>query len=117
MEFVGDGNTPAPQLRQHRPDSVGAHRLFERLMWNIELFLANNVIHADLSAYNVLIREDIPYVIDLPQAVDPRTNANACELLNRDVRNLCRYFIRLGVVADADRLSAELWRRFMRAQL
>jgi RIO kinase 1 len=117
MEFVGAEDGPAPQLRELRPDCAEASRLFERLMWNIELFLANNVIHADLSAYNVLVRDGSPCIIDLPQAIDPRTNANACDLLSRDVRNLCRHFARLDVAADADRLSADLWQKFMRARL
>jgi hypothetical protein len=49
--------------------------------------------------------------------VDPRTNANASGLFHRDVDRLCRWFERFGVQADAARLSADLWRRCLTAQL
>jgi RIO kinase 1 len=117
MEFVGNEDGPAPQLRELRPEPREALRLFERLMWNVELFLTNNVIHADLSAYNVLVVDGRASIIDLPQAVDPRTNASAQHLLSRDVHGLCRHFARLGVPANADRLSADLWRRFLHSRL
>jgi RIO kinase 1 len=117
MEFVGDEEAPAPQLREVQLEPREAQRVFDRLIWNIRLFLANNVVHADLSAYNILFRDDCPCIIDLPQAVDPRRNANAQLLLSRDLAGLCRYFARFGVAADPDELSSDMWRRFLRAEL
>jgi RIO kinase 1 len=91
--------------------------VFDRLMWNVELLLSNNVVHADLSPYNVLFWEGRVTMIDLPQAVDARTNMNSKSLLQRDIGNLCRYFGRFGIRADAERLTNELWRRFVFAKL
>jgi serine/threonine-protein kinase RIO1 len=71
-----------------------------------------NFVHGDLSAYNILVHDGAVWLIDFPQAVDPRTNANACALFHRDVDRLCRGSERFGVQADAARLSADLWRRF-----
>jgi RIO kinase 1 len=117
MDFVGDETGPAPQLRQLRLTACEARRMLDRLIWNIERLLANNVIHADLSAYNILVHNGAPKIIDLPQAVDPRTNGNARELLARDVDRVCRYLDRFGAHADPVALSADLWQRYQHAQL
>ncbi len=117
MEYVGDEEGPAPQLQEIRLEREEAGRLLDRLLGNVERFLANNVIHADLSPYNVMIREGRAVIIDFPQAIDPRTNANARDLLARDVDRLCRHFERFGVRTDPMRVSADLWRRFLFAEL
>ena len=117
MQFVGDESGPAQQLREVTPAPADARKVLDRLIWNIERMLANNIVHGDLSAYNVLVRNDRPVIIDLPQAVDARSNGNAQELLRRDVTSICRHFERFGARANADRISEGLWRRFMRAEL
>jgi len=117
MQYVGDEAGPAPQLRDVELDRSEARAAFDRLIWNVELFLSNNVIHADLSPYNVLYWEGRVTIIDLPQAVDPRTNPNARALLARDFENLCRHFARLGVHRNAKALAGDLWRRFLFAKL
>jgi len=117
MQYVGDEAAPAPQLKDVRLERDEAGALFDRLMWNVELMLSINVIHGDLSPYNVLYQEGKATIIDLPQAVDPRTNANARHLLARDLDHLCRYFARFGVRTDAIKLASNLWRRFVFATL
>jgi RIO kinase 1 len=117
MEFIGDVDGPAPQLRETSLQPAEARRLVERLMWNVELFLGKNLIHADLSAYNVLYRNGTATVIDFPQWVDPRTNPNAQELLRRDLENLSRHFARLGVRSDPERVARGLWMSFLFADL
>src|SRR5436309_2682820 len=91
--------------------------LFTRIMRNVELWLAYNVVHGDLSAFNILWWEGNVTIIDVPQAVDPRVNPNARDLLARDIDNVCRYFSRSGVQADPARLAARLWTRFLHAEL
>ena len=56
-------------------------------------------------------------LVALPQAVDPRFNRQAYELLTRDVRNVCRHFERFGVRTDPEALAADLWTRFLFAEL
>jgi RIO kinase 1 len=117
MEFVGDEDGPAPQLRELRLTTEEARRMLDQLIWNIERLLASDVIHGDLSAYNILVHHGAPRIIDLPQAVDPRTNCHAENLLARDVDRVCGHFERFGVRTDAAGLSADLWQRYQRAQL
>ncbi len=117
MEYLGDEQEAAPMLNRVRLAPSEAPVLFERLLANVQLFLACNVVHADLSAFNVLYWQGAVKVIDFPQAVDARFNPNADALLERDIHNLCRHFARYGIEADASALADDLWRRFLRAEL
>ena len=117
MEYVGDEVAPAPQLRHVGLSGAEAGEVLERLLWNVELFLGHNWIHADLSAFNVLWWDGKATIIDLPQAVDPRSNPHASELLTRDVKNLCDHFVKMGVRRDPDEISRGLWMAFLFAEL
>lgn len=119
MEWLGSDDQAAVQLRHARFERGEAIDLHDRLMTNIELMLRNNVIHGDLSPFNVLYlsREQGVRIIDFPQAVDPRENRNACELLFRDVENIGRFFERFGVRSDPGRFASRLWKQFVYAQL
>ncbi len=117
MEYIGDEDHSAPQLRQVRLSQAEGKSVLDRLLWNVELALRNNLIHADLSPYNILWWEGAATIIDLPQAVDPRSNVNASELLARDVENLCRHFERYGVRSDAGAIARGLWMGFLFADL
>ena len=117
MEYFGDEDEAAPQLNNVRLERDEAGPLFQRVMNNVELFLAMNRVHGDLSPHNILYCNGEIRVIDFPQAVDPRFNRHAHELLARDVENLCRYFNAYGVEADARSVTAELWRRFTFSEL
>lgn len=117
MSYVGDEEGPAPQLREVDLTRAEARTAFDRLLWNVEIFLANHTVHADLSPYNVLWWEDAVTVIDFPQAVDARMNHNSRELLERDLANLCRHFARYGITSDPGRLANGLWNKYLFARL
>lgn len=111
MSYVGDIDAPAPPLQHAEIAPEEADQLFRRLLREVELWLACGRVHADLSAFNILIWEGAPTVIDFPQAVDPEVNGNARALLARDLANLCRFFARYGIRADPDSLADGMWRR------
>ncbi len=117
MEYLGDLEAPAPPLAQVDLELDEAWPLYRRVMRNVELLLACNCVHGDLSAYNMLYWDGGVTIIDVPQAVDPRTNSNARDLLARDVENVYRCFARYGVRADPERATRGLWTRFMRGEL
>jgi RIO kinase 1 len=117
MAYVGDESTAAPQLRAHRPGPDEAEDLFRQVLRAIELMLYGNVIHGDLSAYNVLVWDGRVTVIDLPQAVDPRKNRHARALLERDVVRICDHFGRFGVRSSPERIAADLWNGWQFADL
>jgi len=86
----GSGIAAAPlQTVTLREEEV--QPLFERLMKNIELMLAHQRVHADLSAIMSCIGRDEVTIIDFPQVVDPISNPLGFELLRR-VSSICQYF-------------------------
>ncbi|HEU5368843.1 MAG TPA: RIO1 family regulatory kinase/ATPase, partial [Ktedonobacterales bacterium] len=95
--------------------------LFDRVLRNIELFLACDRVHGDLSEYNILYWPDARgavTIIDFAQAVDPRYNLDdVFDLLARDIARVCRYFARYGVQADAEALAIDLWTRYLTGAL
>jgi RIO kinase 1 len=117
MEFIGNGAGPAPHLNGIKLDPDRAKSLFDRVLENVEILLRENLVHGDLSPYNVLVWKGRPWIIDLPQAVDVRFNRNALDLLARDVENVCAFFARHEVRSDPIGLANGLWERYQRAEL
>ncbi len=117
MEYLGDEHTSAPMLKHVHLGANEASAVFRAIMRNVELFLACDLVHADLSAFNVLYWDGKVKIIDFPQAVDAFDNPSARSLLARDIRNVCRYFARYGVDADPSRLADDLWERFLGREL
>ncbi len=117
MEYIGNAEGPAPMLCEMKLSPGEAQHAFRAVMDNVETFLSADVVHADLSAFNVLYWEGRPVIIDLPQAVDARLNPHARELLARDIENVCRYFRRLGVEAEAEEIAQRLWHRYEMGRL
>ena len=117
MEFVGDAESAAVQLQNATMDREHAESILDRLLWNIELWLDNWYVHADLSAFNILCWQGDVKVIDFPQALDPRMAPPARRLLGRDVGNVARYFARYGLSLDAEAFTDQLWDRFRHGEL
>ena len=113
MEYVGEERWPAPTLIHVTPKANEARILFDRIIGNIELMLANEIIHGDLSAHNILYWEGEIKIIDFPQAVNPYINPEAFMLLTRDITRICQYFARHGVESDPAALSIEMWARYI----
>lgn len=110
MEYFGDETGGAPTLHEVELDATEAKPLFERMVHNIDLMLAQGIIHGDLSAYNVLYWEGEITMIDFPQIVMAETNPNAYVIFQRDVRRICEYFNRYGIGCDGASLAEKLWR-------
>jgi len=111
MEYFGDVVTAAPTLHLIRLAPGEAAALFDRLIYNVGLMLAQGFVHGDLSAYNVLYWEGEVKIIDFPQVVTVHGNPDARALFSRDVERLCQYFARFGVSAHAPGIARDLWRR------
>ncbi len=109
MSFIGDVSRSAPTLNEVTLERQEAGVLFERVLRNIDILLAGDRIHGDLSAYNILYWRGQISLIDFPQVVSPRENPNAYSIFMRDVRRVCEYFGDQGVEVDAAQLGQELW--------
>src|SRR5262249_39477391 len=100
MEFIGDSAEAAPMLARVAMAPEESRTCLKRILENVAMWLRCDRIHGDLSAYNILYRDGAIVVIDFPQAVDPRFNQNARNLLERDLENVCGHFTRLGLNPD-----------------
>lgn len=110
MTYIGDDDFAAPQLRSYEVDDAEeAEALVDQVLRAIERMLFLNVVHGDLSPYNVLVWNGLVTIIDLPQAVDPRKNRHARAFLERDVERVCEWASRHGVQRPAERIAADLW--------
>lgn len=117
MEYVGDDRAPAPQLIGVTLSPGEVRPLFERILRNVEIALACDRVHGDLSPFNVLYWNGGVKIIDFPQSVDIYSNSSAFALLERDVENICDYFADYGIRADPSRLARQFWRRALHAEL
>jgi RIO kinase 1 len=117
MELCDDGEGGvARPLVSTRPSSQLAASLFEALCADVEHMLWLDVLHADLSPYNVLWSGHGYRIIDFPQSVDPRFNGNALWFLQRDVENIGRFFARFAAVPDPTTVALEIWSRFQNGE-
>ncbi len=109
MEFIGDAGTAAPPLSHIGLDPDEAQPLFGRVVRNMDIMLANDRIHGDLSAYNILYWDGDIKLIDFPQVVIPESNPSSWGIFQRDVLRICQYFAAQGIRTDAKKLAADLW--------
>jgi RIO kinase 1 len=117
IEYIGDDRAPAPQLAHVSLEPHEVRPLFRRILRNVEICLASDLVHGDLSAFNILYWDGRVTVIDFPQSVNANANRNALALLVRDIENVCRYFEPYGVWEDPYRLARQIWSRAMRPAL
>jgi len=79
-------------------------RVLREILRNVrKTYMKAGVIHADLSEYNILVKQDMHIlIIDWPQSVTVE-HQNAAELLARDLKNVLSFFSRkFGVKAEAE---------------
>jgi RIO kinase 1 len=109
MEYLGSLRAAAPRLVEVAGDpSVDLVDLWRQCVDLLATMVRTGIVHADLSAYNLLVWRRRLFAIDLPQASELRLDEGALDFLRRDVDNVSRFFRARGVDADADALFAEL---------
>jgi len=93
MELITDeqGHV-APRLNDVSMSAEQAREDHVLVMRYVMRMLCAGLIHGDLSEFNVLVDEDGPVIIDLPQAVNAAGNNNAQSMLERDVKNMTDYY-------------------------
>ncbi len=105
MEFIGNEKTGEVAQRLKQAPPKNPQQFFEKLVQYVKLLYQKaQLVHADLSEYNILNNDEKPVLIDMSQAT-PITAANAEELLDRDIRNMVKYFGKHGVKITAEKLK------------
>ena len=111
MGYIGDEDRAAPTLHEVHLSQVEARRLYGQALHNVALMLEHQLIHGDLSAFNILYWQGEITLIDFPQAIQPEQNVNAYWIFERDLRRLCEYFASYGIRSNPKRLASDLWRQ------
>jgi len=109
MAYIGWDDMAAPTLNEVKLSSQEAKKLFERVIENVRILLANGRVHGDLSAYNILYFEGDIYLIDFPQVLDPQVNQVAYSIFCRDILRVCEYFQSQGLNCNELALAEDLW--------
>ncbi len=105
MEYIGDDSGPAPQLRNVELDDP--EECFDIILDMVTMaFKKAKLVHGDLSEYNILYW-DGPIIIDVAQSVHIQ-HPSSMEFLSRDLRNICKYFGRLGIQKNPSKLFTEV---------
>ncbi len=119
MELIlgADGQT-APRLIDVSFTAAEAGALYADLRSQIVKMLCCDLIHGDLSPYNVLHAASGPTIIDFPQTVAAAANSQAAFYFRRDFENIRQFlagFDRslLGRAGDV----REIWRTYERREL
>ena len=118
MELVTDANgDAAPRLNDVRFSAADARAHHRTLLAEVVRMLCAGVVHGDLSEFNILLADDGPVIIDLPQAVDAAGNNHAQRMLLRDVDNLRGFFGQFAPELLATQYGAEIWDLYVRGTL
>lgn len=110
MEFMGEKGTSYPLLKNIYLENDEAKNIFDTVVEYMRLLYKKaNLVHADLSEYNILIdpKNLTPIFIDMGQSVTVE-HPNAREFLYRDVQNILRFFSRYGIKDKPEELFKKI---------
>jgi RIO kinase 1 len=95
MEFIGKDGVNAASLKEQAPSDP--EKVYKVLLTYVErLYRKADLVHGDLSEYNIMMWKGKPVIFDVAQAV-PTSHSMAEFFLRRDLANVNRFFSRLGV--------------------
>jgi len=106
MEYIGYKNKPAPLLKDIKIKNP--EKIFEKIIEYIKnMYKEAKLVHGDLSAFNIIMFKDKPYLIDLGQAV-LKEHPNSNDFLRRDIRNMVSFFNKYNIKADEMKIYNEI---------
>jgi len=118
MELLTDANgNAAPRLNDVELTAEQARIYHRALIQEVVRMLCAGIVHGDLSEFNILLSQDGPVIIDLPQAVDAAGNNQAKGMLERDVDNLASYFGRFAPELLTSQYGKEIWALYAHGDL
>ncbi len=94
MSFIGKDGKAAPRMVDL--EDANWNKLYELTVNEMKKLTRAKLVHADLSAFNILVLNETPYLIDFSQAVT-FDHPLAFEFLKRDVENINKFFKKKGV--------------------
>lgn len=119
MEVIGDAEgRVAPRLVEADIKREHAEPLYLLLRAEIIKILSEDLIHGDLSEFNILLGANGPVIIDFPQVVTAAKNSNSERYFRRDLGNLLRFFSSIDPQVSKHQGDVdEIWREYVRRDL
>jgi RIO kinase 1 len=105
MEYIGDASKPAPMLKDVHLRNP--QKIFDEIITFIARMYKEKLVHADLSAFNILMFRQKPYIIDVGQAV-LLDHPSSLEFLKRDIHNITHYFKKYDIESDEKAIFEKL---------
>ena len=105
LEFIGEDGYIAPKLKDGIPKNP--KEFFEKIIGNMRKLYKAGLVHADLSAFNILNHNEKPVLIDFSQCT-MLEGSRANEYLERDVRNICIFFRKIGLETDEAKTKKQI---------
>jgi len=106
MEYLGTENTPAPLIKDVKiknPEDI-----FKKIISYIKIMYKNsNMVHADLSQFNIIYHKNQPYIIDFGQAV-LLEHENSHDFLKRDIHRIVTYFNKNNITETEKQIYFEI---------
>jgi RIO kinase 1 len=95
MEFIGKDGKSAPLLKERHP--TRPRIVYDEILLSLRrLYGKAELVHGDLSEYNIMMWKGHPVLFDVSQSVSV-AHPMAATLLRRDLTNVNRFFSKLGV--------------------
>lgn len=110
MEFMGKKEIPYSSLKNTPLVNDEQKLVFDTIVEYMRLLYKEaNLVHADLSEYNILIDPNnlAPIFIDMGQSVT-LGHPNAQKFLYRDIQNILRFFRRYGIKYKPEELFTKI---------
>ena len=106
MEFIGENGKASPMLKDVIPKDP--NKVIEEILFFIRrLYDKAKLVHADMSAFNILMKEDNPYFIDMGQTVSLR-HPRSTEFLKRDLYNIGKMAKKYSIKIDPTEIYNEM---------
>jgi RIO kinase 3 len=98
MSFIGEGHKPAEKLKEAFLNPTELTEAYVKITAGMKsLYKDAQLVHADLSEYNILWHNKQCWFIDVSQSVD-RNHPTALEFLYRDCVNISNFFKKKGAI-------------------
>ena len=105
LEFIGKGAEIAPRLMVQKPKNP--KEFLGKILDNIKKLHKAGLVHADLSPFNILNNDEEPVFIDFSQTTILESS-RAEEFLERDIRNVCNFFKKLGLKLNEEKIKKKI---------